>query len=125
MYAVGTVSSTNILVRLGDSGGPEATGYVSATMRCQSGNNPVSASSTTGFIQKMTNAGGTIQGFMELRLHDSSANDWVATHNVHDSATLVTFGDGRKSLSGVLDRVQFIPVTGDFDAGDFQIQYFQ
>jgi hypothetical protein len=110
--------SDNLLVQLGDSGGVETTGYVSA-----SGNSGTETTSTTGFILFVVNAGASVSGIVTLNRVNGDA--WVASHSLNTvSGTSVIFGGGRKTLSATLDRVRLTRSgTNTFDGGQVSILY--
>lgn len=122
---ISTNGTSNILVQIGDSGGIETTGYVSAFGR--SAASPTGGTSTAGFIMDGgNNTSNVSNGLMTLVLSDPANNTWVASHAASlSSATGVTVGGGSKSLSATLDRVRITAVNGTdtFDAGSFNILY--
>lgn len=122
---MGTASSASILVRLGTSSGVATTGYQSTGGNYQkdsgSGGDGASTSSTVGFLIYIESliVSGTI------RITNISGNTWVCDHTLGaENAAYSVFGGGRITLSGVLDRVQLSPVSGNFDAtGSANILY--
>lgn len=105
----------NILVQIGDSGGIEATGYVSAS---------TSTSSTTGFVVQF---GGASQEYIcVMTLHNvDSANKWLSTHsaiNVPGGIT-VRNGNGVKTLSDALERIKLTRTgSNTFDNGEVNVR---
>jgi len=115
--SVSTNGSTDFLLRIGDSGGVESTGYVSNASDFSS-----SVSDTTGFIlTRLTAAAYEISG--TVILSKVSGNKWVCSGNLNNDI-YVSSSSGIKTLSGTLDRVQLTTVGGDtFDNGSFNISY--
>jgi hypothetical protein len=109
----------SILVQLGDAGGIETSGYVSAGAN-QAGS---VVTSTAGFMIRAGAAGEAISGHMTLTLLNSSNFSWI-------SSSMATKGDGciysggKKDLSAELTQVR-ITVTGSdsFDAGAAAIHF--
>lgn len=124
MFAAVSLSSVaNFLVRLGDAGGLESSGYFSASAAAVAA---ASSASSTGFVILSTSAANTYSGAMVLSLESSSTFTWVSTSNLAASSTSdVMVGAGRKSLSAELDRVSITTTTGTdtFDAGSISISY--
>jgi hypothetical protein len=122
---MGTASGVNSLVRLGTSSGVVTTGYQSTGSNFQqdsgSGGDGSSANSTVGFL---INQGGLIVSGT-IRITNISGNTWVCDHTLGAEGNNYTlFGGGRITLSGVLDRVQLSPVSGNFTAaGSANILY--
>ena len=119
-------ASTPWLIQLGDSGGIENTGYLSAGGRIATAS-ASSVNSTAGFSINVNNvATNTIHGSMTITLIDSSNNSWVASGAVANSAAADSFvAAGSKSLSATLDRVRITTSGGSdtFDAGSINIMY--
>jgi hypothetical protein len=119
--AVSTAGSTgNIIVRLGDAGGIETTGYV-ATSSTPGGN----TDRTNGFVLRQTDAStDVLTGHMVIT--KISGNTWVSSHTVmaqNDSGS--SYGAGRKTLSDTLTQIRLTTETGTgaFDAGSVNIIY--
>ena len=108
---VSTVSGVNLLVQLGDSGGIEATGYISSS---------ASASSTSGFIIFLGVNADALSGHMTLT--KITGNSWVSSHAVKMNASFTFCGGGSKTLSDVLTQVR-IGSTSAFDSGTISISY--
>lgn len=123
---VSTNGTTDIpLVRLGDSGGVETSGYLSSV---QSGGG-AAANNTTGFpVAGGVVAASVLHGSMLLTRHTADGTTWsafgiFATSNA--AATVVSAGS--KALSAALDRVQFTlsgTPTDAFDAGSVTVHYW-
>ena len=119
-------TSTPWLIQLGDSGGIEATGYLSASGRIAAAS-AAAVNSTAGFSINVNNvATNTIHGSMTITLIDSSNNSWVASGAFANSAAADSLSAaGSKSLSATLDRVRITTSGGSdtFDAGSVNIMY--
>lgn len=110
---------SSIIIRLGDAGGIETTGYTSASFN-PGGN----ASSTAGFVLRETDSAGSIvSGIMTLV--NISGNIWVSSHATTQSATQAIAGGGVKTLSDTLTQIQLTTISGlcNFDAGSINIMY--
>lgn len=119
LSGVSLSGTANMLIQIGDSGGIEATGYLSL------GYTPTStASSTTGFI---LNAASTAalgnSGSYTITLISGTA--WVCSGMMAASGTtFFSFGTGNKTLSDVLDRVRITSTGADtFDGGTINVLY--
>lgn len=105
-----------ILVRLGDSGGVEASGYVAGAQGIGS-----YIPATTGFPIG-SGASNAFRGTLRLE-RVGSGNVWVASGSMTSGASVVSFG-GEKTLSAELDRVQVTRAGSDtFDAGFINLSY--
>ncbi len=115
---------SRILIQIGDSGGVEATSYISFSVGSLSPDTVSSSSFTTGFGLNPENLSSAISGTMVLTR--ITANKWIASGTFANSAgpSLVTCG-GNKSLSGTLDRVRITTVNGTdtYDGGTVNILY--
>lgn len=123
--AMSTNGTSNLLVQIGDSGGIEATGYLSAGSQISA--TVTTTAFTTGFgVINSGGATGVLHGTMTLTLTDPAANTWCASGvfmNSDGARTHTTAGS--KSTSAVLDRVRITTVGGTdtFDAGAVNITY--
>lgn len=110
-------------LRLGTSGGIEATGYLGST---QNGSSAVLLSTGFEWDGNLRTAARTYHGALTLTLQNSSTNTWVATSMVglSDGASVGIMG-GSKSTSGVVTqlRITFANGTDTFDAGSINILY--
>lgn len=113
----------NMLIQLGDAGGPENTGYVSVSADIDGSETTVS--STAGIIIKCDNAADAIHGQVIFTLMDAATFLWscsgiLASSNGTSSITT----SGSKALSAVLTQVR-IDTTGTntFDAGNVNVVY--
>jgi hypothetical protein len=125
MFAGVSTSGTSALqVQIGDSGGIETTGYLSAASLFSNGSNNNTGSITTGFYINTALAANTISGILTLELLNSATFIWVSTGTIKwGTGNGVTSGD--KTLSAELDRVRITTISGTdtFDAGTINIQY--
>ena len=125
-HGISTNGTSDIELRIGDSGGIEATGYTQAGALIQNAANPEMYVTTTGFsLNVVTLAAGLTYGVATLTLVDSSNFIWSCSSNGYiTSAASVHISGGTKSLSAALDRVQITSVSADtFDAGTVNILY--
>ncbi len=106
-------------LQIGDSGGLETSGYLSAIETASS-----RYASTTGF--GLIGAGSTtwsMNGRVVLELLDSATNTWLAAIVVSDPAGGAVYtGAGSKALSVTLDRLSLV-TTDTWDAGIVNITY--
>lgn len=113
----------NMTLRLGDSGGLEASGYVSTGGKIDI-TTPSINSDTIGFRIRMDTSAQTYDGVITLVLANSSTNTWVATHNVKGNTDELNWGSGIKSLSGELTQIGLHLAGGEtYDAGALNIVY--
>lgn len=118
LAGVSVSGSDHLLIQLGDIGGVETSGYLSASGASSGGG--TFATGTTGLVIYQGGS-GTWNGCM--RLHRMTGNQWVASHALQQSATGgVTAGGGQKTLSGTLDRVCIATSgTDTFTGGALQV----
>jgi len=126
LTGVSTTGTSEVIFRIGTSGGVQATGYLSSSSVISTGVSAVN--DTTGF--RIYNAGGAAtdlrNGALTLALLDSATGTWSATGIFGQSdAARNNFIGGSKALSGTLDRVRITTVGGTdtFDAGSINILY--
>lgn len=123
---VSTNGTSALMVQIGDAGGIENTGYLSAAGHNVNSGATVVAGSTAGFLfTPVSVAAQAYHGSMVIELQDAS-NTWVARGNfVQDSASVVGFSSGKKATSATLDRVRLTTVNGTdaFDAGSVSVSY--
>lgn len=120
----GANNATDFEIRIGDSGGIEATGYVGASTRLLSAT-ALTVQSTTGFFIHIDDASNTLQGHITLVLKDAAAFTWAASGVVDSSGAspqTSTVGSS-KSLSAELTQLSINTTAGDFDAGSVNIAY--
>jgi hypothetical protein len=128
LSGVGTSSTGVPLVQLGDSGGYETSGYLSAGANTGTGTNQTSniVTFTSGYGLSGTWASTyRVHGNVILTLQDSSTNTWVLSYSFGNSAAAnAFFGGGSKALSATLDRIRlYIDGTQTFNAGTINIIY--
>jgi hypothetical protein len=105
----------DILVRLGDAGGIETTGYYSSSRDTT----PV----TNGFLVFVGNSTRTATGQMMLT-KVATTNTWTSFHAV-SMATISNAGGGSKTLSDVLTTLRITRNGSDtFDAGSVAVRYW-
>jgi len=122
---VSTNSTSAKLIRLGDAGGIETSGYLAGSFRFVSGTAFVS-DITSGFLINSENASHELYGQMILTLENASTNRFTASGNFYDSGNgTMYFTAGSKALSAQLDRIQITTQSGTdtFDAGEVNIAY--
>lgn len=127
IIAISSVNPTgDCLVRLGTSSGFVSSSYSSTGSwfwkDSGGGGNGDTANETTGFL--VNTNGETASG--TIKLTNVTGNTWVCDHTVGASGGPYTFfGGGTLTLSGTLDRVQFIPSSGSFaTSGSVNIIYY-
>lgn len=122
---VSTSGSSSLLLRIGDSGGIEASSYDSTA----SAGTDVGAyqSSTAGYILDYSTRSSSVVSSGIITLINISGNIWIASGNIGDSVAqfVTTAIVGKKTLTGTLDRVRITTVGGTdtFDAGSINILY--
>ena len=112
-------ASTKWLIRLGDAGGIETSGYGSA---CEG------VTDNTGFhILTSTSFGDQVSGSVTLNLMDAATFSWVSAGVLYggDSGITVTQSAGGKKLSAELTTVRVTTLAGTavFDAGFLGLSY--
>jgi hypothetical protein len=110
------------IVRLGDAGGVETTGYT-GVVRGPTGSSAV----TDGLYPFRTNAWAAadlLDGRMRLTRWDSSLHTWLADGLSNDQASLSVF-TGKKTTSEVLTTIVLTTPggTATFDAGSARVRY--
>jgi len=119
---VGTTGTSLLLLQIGSSAGVESAGYQSA-----SNYSTTTAGSAFGsgfYITAVVPAASVIfSGAITISLFNS--NIYTQVGNICDDGQRVSSSSGRKSLSGVLDRVRVTTLNGTdtFDAGLINIMY--
>lgn len=124
LRGVSTNGTSDFLVQIGDSGGIEATSYVSYVWQGGSGDT-LDAGNTTGFSMfPAHSAASNYSGTIVINLVVASTFKWQSSGNVlrGDGAGAQSYG--LKSLSAELDRIRITSVSADtFDAGSINIAY--
>jgi hypothetical protein len=121
MLAGVSLSGTDeLILQIGDSGGLETSGYVSAASAGANVQNQ-----TTGFaLTEGSAAAQAWHGAITLSLEDASGRTWVAAGNLAAASAVVRVSAGGKSLSAELDRLRLTTDGSDtFDAGAVAINY--
>ncbi len=116
-------SGDAILIQLGDSGGIETSGYLSAT---STGAGGTSTRHTTGFVISDGNSNSILSGSYILTCENTTANTWCGAGNfARSDASSNNFDAGTKSLSATLDRIRITTTSGAavFDSGEVNIAY--
>ena len=117
-------SSDNLLIRLGDAGGIETSGYISTSTKIISGAHPSADTSSAGFLIRLIDDGLVTSGQMILTLFDAATFTWVQSHTVLGSIYQPMIGGGKKALSAELTQLSLLTTGSDtFDAGSINISY--
>jgi hypothetical protein len=122
LNGVSTNGTSNILVRLGNSGGIVSSGYVSQASIFSTGTR-----STTGFIltQEMTST-GLLYGQYICNLQNSATNAWTGCGVLDKNDNNHPFSGGAlTSMASAITTVRITTVNGTdaFDAGSINILY--
>jgi len=123
---VSTNGTSPPVIRIGTSGGVQATGYTCVNSVVVT--SCVTLNDTTGFLigVNTTNwgAGVVASGQLVLTLLDAASGVW-SCNGMLGASGAIYMTSGSKTLSGVLDRVRFTTVNGTdaFDAGSINILY--
>jgi len=124
MFSGVSTNGTSIpLFRLGDSGGVETTGYLSAASAIAA-STVATVNNTTGIAIYSVLAANILHGAAVFTL--VSGNTWAATSSMSRSDSTVTLlSSGTKTLSDTLDRIRITTTNGTdtFDAGSINILY--
>ncbi len=118
LNGVSTNGVSNLQLQLGTSSGLESTGYVGGAEL-----NATATVNTTG-IQLTRATGASSATDVNITLHKHTGNTWVAAGTCYIADVLrVGYINGKKSLSGTLDRIRLTTVNGTdvFDAGSFSV----
>lgn len=119
---VSTNGTGNVILQLGSSGTPLASGYLGTYAEFQNGGNAGLSNFSTSFTITGTSAAGTTRHGI-VTLANLSGNIWTMTSTVtrSDSAFFYS-GSGSVTLSGTLDILR-LSSTSTFDAGNINIIY--
>lgn len=122
LQGVSTNGTSPFIAQIGDSGGIEATGYVSSCF-----NSAGSSEYTIGFgLMTAATAALVFSGVVIMTLVDVATNLWIVNGSVNStgSGNVWALG-GKKALSAALDRVRLTTSGGSdtFDAGQMNILY--
>lgn len=125
VVGMSTNGTSDYLFQLGDSGGPETTGYLGTGTLLSNG--ATSTAYTAGFgVINGSGATNVLHGTIVFSLEKSSANTWAAFGTFSNSDVARTYVvAGSKSTSATLDRVRITTVNGSdtFDLGEINISY--
>jgi hypothetical protein len=120
-------ASGDIIVQIGDSGGPETSGYAGSWAFTGTASNEGDLSSGFSISGGAGGAGAAIYGSMDLDTHNSLSNTWAARGVMGFAATstIASIVGGTKTLSGPIDRVRLTTVGGTaaFDNGTINVSY--
>lgn len=122
---VSTDGTSNMAIRIGDSGGIENTNYVSTSHSFVAGTISVTTDSAC-FVIKTASDTNQLSGSVILTLENSSTNTWAIQGIFAAMGANATFTlAGAKSLSAVLDRIRITTLNGSdaFDLGQINIAY--
>jgi hypothetical protein len=126
LAGVSTNGTSEVIFRLGTSGGVQSTGYLSSSAVVAAA--VLAANDTTGF--RIYNAGAAAtdlrNGALTLSLLDSATGTWSATGIFGQSdVARINFIGGSKALSGTLDRIRITTVNGTdtFNSGTINISF--
>jgi hypothetical protein len=123
LNGVSTGGTSNLRIRLGVGGTPEASSYVSLTAGLSSVSNNL-AVPTAGFDILFSDASYAISGSFDIC--NLSGNIWTFSGSANNVTTTgyIASTTGVKSLAGVLDLIRLTTVSGDtFDSGSANIIY--
>ena len=112
-------TADDILVRLGDAGGIEATGYAQLSAVTAVGGD----AGTTAFAVYVGVSTSASYGSMTLTLTDAAAFTWSQSHVVAHTTTRTVVGGGVKSLSDTLTQIRVTVSGGAWDAGSLVVGY--
>lgn len=117
---VSTNGTGGIIVRLGDSGGFETTGYISGSTDAAA-----TATASDGLVVRLSTSGDTLTGSMVLNLMDAATFQWVQRHGMYRNGSSSVSGGGSKTLSAELTQIRVTTSAGTdtFDAGTINIAY--
>jgi hypothetical protein len=123
LSSVSTNGTSNLILRVGTSGGIDSTNYISN--RGTINNTSVFVTSTTAGFDIASFATAALFHKGNVILNNISGNVWVASGSMSDTGTQISNFSGTVSLSGTLDRVRITTVNGTdtFDAGSINILY--
>lgn len=118
--------TANLLIRIGDSGGYETTGYQSTSSTQGSINEVNGFTATDGFVSSAANPSNIMSGAIVFSLLNASTNLWIASGSgCFDGIQYTWTSGGQKALSATLDRIQLTTTNGtdSFDSGSVNILY--
>jgi hypothetical protein len=122
-----TSGTSPVIVQLGDSGGPETSGYLSqaAGISTTAIDTTRSGTNTDGFRLAINAHAATNAITGKIDIVNISSNTWIAQGIILAFATFPTMTVGSKTTSATLDRVRITTVGGTdtFDDGTINIMY--
>lgn len=117
---VSTNGSARVMVQLGDSGGPETSGYT-GTIHGDAGGSALSNQHSSGFIVDYSGYASRAR-YGHVVLENIAGNTWLASISVTGSDNSVMNGAGGKTLSDTLDRIRLTTDgSNTFDAGTARV----
>lgn len=125
LVGVSLSGTANILIQVGDSGGPETTGY-NGTGLTGSVSVAISALSNGFLIYDNARAAGDLTHGKLVLDRIEGADTWVADGQFsHSNTAEMQTVSGSKTLSATLDRVRITTTNGTdtFDAGTIGVTY--
>lgn len=122
---VSTNGTSNHLVRLGDSGGVETSGYISNLTGVTYGGSGIGGGDLTSFLWGV---GGSASNIFtgSMVIYNISGTTWICSTVLAGlNSTFTASGAGSKTLTGTLDRIRITTANGTdtFDAGQINIMY--
>lgn len=117
----GTGNSLN-MVRIGTSGTPATTGYISRGTFVSSTSG--AAANTTGFVLESGNIGASDLSMGIMHLMKVDDHEWVAIgiSSTNNGTAYANFGVGYLSLAGAVDILRYTNTNGyTFDAGEVNV----
>jgi hypothetical protein len=120
---VSTNGSSEVVARLGTSGGVVNTGYSSLRMLFSDSSTTTGATVTSGFPWGNPGVSYSLRGMISIV--NISGNVWLANGTNTNSVGYGIVTSGNVTLSGTLDRLRLTTVNGTdtFDAGSINILY--
>mgnify|MGYP003644253586 CR=1 FL=1 len=120
---VSTNGTSGVAIQLGDSGGPETTGYIGTGTAITGPNTCGVSSFTASFVMAGSLNAASRSGI--LSIVNIAGNTWVASGTFDEGGDLAGHTQGTKTLSATLDRIRLTTVNGTdaFDAGTVNIIY--
>jgi hypothetical protein len=119
MNLVSTNGTSGLLLQIGDAGGIETSGYVSAVSRTTA-----SASTTSGFyLIELVAAADTSSGVVSIKTLNPIGLTWTQSSNIAWSANSCASGAGAKTLTEKLTQVRLTTFNGTdaFDSGSISL----
>lgn len=119
-----SMSGTNdLLVQIGTGGAATTTGYSSTSVFLTSGGATAGAADTTGFVIYVSDSARTAAGTMTLT-RIGATNEWICTHTVRYSSSVVSGAGTVTALSGALDYIKIKPTGANtFTAGKINVAW--